>query len=610
MICRVRRGVSGLSEYLLNGKKQNSKYLRLEKDVVRPLIGDFTLFQETEKYLVKEKNWKENYMHITIGFSDSDWAKIELLETQEDKDSLLRAILNDYINHHFSSYKDEELIYYGELHYAKLKFDEDGKKRFNHCHLGISFLNPISDTKLRNLFAVNSFYDDVMARKTNFKYGFEQTKRKKIRVKNFDSQIGRDRKAWIELLDEVNDREELIYFLENQMKFVEGLDYRVVNTTKNNYIKLINKSFKNEKNGTKKLQDINLQGRGFERFVDINSSEINHKNLEDMNQVELEEILSKCYEKRECDISKRRSAMTSQTLQKMYEQDEQLKKTFEKKYSQKDKKVEISSLKNLSFQQKIFYKQYQSIIEDKLQGYYVKVDDLKNITTFENRAKNIKITDFGDEIESEAINPNNQEKVKLMLEIAVAKGWDILNLEITGSDKFQIEVKKQILERIEESSKKDKFEITRSISYIDNLILDNQSKIIENEKVNDIEFIKKYLPSKVVLEFAKQKYNINFDEFDAVEDNKIKNKTNRQKPKSVIDFFTKEIGISLKEAIEISNELLKDVEIIDSDTHTENVFENSNESNKEVEVVVEDVSVVYEITKTKSKRKNSDKKFK
>ena len=610
MICRVRRGVSGLSEYLLNGKKQNSKYLRLEKDVVRPLIGDFTLFQETEKYLVKEKNWKENYMHITIGFSDSDWAKIELLETQEDKDALLREILHDYINHHFSSYKDEELIYYGELHYAKLKFDEDGKKRFNHCHLGISFLNPISDTKLRNLFAVNSFYDDVMARKTNFKYGFEQTKRKKIRVKNFDSQIGRDRKSWIELLDELNDREELIYFLENQMKFVEEIDYKVVNTTKNNYIKLINKSFKNEKNGTKKLQDINLQGRGFERFVDINSSEINHKNLEDMNQVELEEILSKCYEKRECDISKRRSAMTSQTLQKMYEQDEQLKKTFEKKYSQKDKKVEISSLKNLSFQQKIFYKQYQSIIEDKLQGYYVKVDDLKNITTFENRAKNIKITDFGDEIESEAINPNNQEKVKLMLEIAVAKGWDILNLEITGSDKFQIEVKKQILERIEKSSKKDKFEITRSISYIDNLILDNQSKIIENEKVNDIEFIKKYLPSKVVLEFAKQKYNINFDESDAVEDNKIKNKTNRQKPKSVIDFFTKEIGISLKEAIEISNELLKDVEIIDSDTHTENVFENSNESNKEVEVVVEDVSVVYEITKTKSKRKNSDKKFK
>ena len=302
--------------------------------------------------------------------------------------------------------------------------------------------------------------------------------------------------------------------------------------------------------------------------------------------------------------------MTSQTLQKIHEQDEQLKKSFEKKYSQKDKKVEISSLKNLSFQQKIFYKQYQSIIEDKLQGYYVKVDDLKNITTFENRAKNIKITDLGDEIESDSINSNNHEKVKLMLDIAVGKGWDILNLEITGSDEFRIEVKKQILERIEKSSNKDEFEITRPISYIDNLILDNQSKIIENEKVNDIEFIKKHLPAKVVLEFAKQKYNINLNEFEAVEDNKINNKTNRQKPKSVIDFFTKEIGINLKEAIEISNELLKDIEIIDSDTHTKNILENSNESNKEVEVVVEDVSVVAETTKTKSKRKNSNKKFK
>ena len=610
MICRVRRGVFGLCEYLLNGKKQNSKYLRLEKDVVRPLIGNFTLFQETEKYLVKEKNWKENYMHITIGFSDSDWAKIELLETQEDKDALLREILQDYIKHHFSSYTEEELAYYGELHFPKLKFDKNNNKRYPHLHLGISFLNLINDTKLRNLFAVNSFYDDVMARKTNFKYGFEQTKRRELRVKNFESQIGRDRKNWVELLDEVNDREELIYFLENQMKFVEEIDYRIVNTTKNNYVKLINKSFKNEKNGTRKLQDLNLQGRGFERFVDANSSENNHKRLENMNQVELEEILSKCYEKREFDISKRRSVMTSQTLQKIEEEEEQLKKTFQKKYAQKDKKVEVSSLKNLSFQQQIFYKQYQSIIEDKLQGYYVKVDDLENITTFENRAKNIRITDFGDEIESDSINSNNQEKVKLMLDIAVAKGWDILNLEINGSEQFQLEVKKQILERIEESCKKAEFEIIRPISYIDNLILDNQSKIIENEKVNEIEFIKKHLPSKVVLEFAKQKYNINFDEFEVLEDNKINNKTNRQKPKSVIDFFTKEIGINLKEAIEISNELLKDIEIIDSDTHTKNILENSNESNKEVEVVVEDVSVVAETTKTKSKRKNSNKKFK
>ena len=51
-------------------------------------------------------------------------------------------------------------------------------------------------------------------------------------------------------------------------------------------------------------------------------------------------------------------------------------------------------------------------------------------------------------------------------------------------------------------------------------------------------------------------YNINLDEFEVVDDNKINNKTNRQKPKSIIDFFTKEIGVSIKETTEICNNLM------------------------------------------------------
>ena len=43
---------------------------------------------------------------------------------------------------------------------------------------------------------------------------------------------------------------------------------------------------------------------------------------------------------------------------------------------------------------------------------------------------------------------------------------------------------------------------------------------------------------------------------EVVDDNKINNKTNRQKPKSIIDFFTKEIGVSIKETTEICNNLM------------------------------------------------------
>lgn len=153
-----------------------------------------------------------------------------------------------------------------------------------------------------------------------------------------------------------------------------------------------------KKNGDKKVKDINLQGRGFERFVDTNADAKYHKKLEDVNQKELEEILLDVYAKRVVDISKRRSQKSRADLQNIYEKDENLKKELEQIYTQKDKKVEINSLKNLSFQQQIFYKHYHSMIDDKLQGFYVKVDENLNTTTFENKSKNIKVIDTGDEI--------------------------------------------------------------------------------------------------------------------------------------------------------------------------------------------------------------------
>ncbi len=238
----------------------------------------------------------------------------------------MQELIKDYLSHHFSAYDiDNEIISYAELHYPKLKYDEHGYKRYPHIHLGVSFLNSLSDTKLRNLFAKNSYYDEAMVRKSNLKFGFEQTKRGEFRVPNFSSQIGKDRKQWIELLDDLNDRQELIYFLENQMNFKEGIDYRVVDTKNNNYLKLIGKSFKTDKSGKKIVQDINLQGRGFERFVDVNSTEKNHKKLEDMTQQELEEILNDVYVKRVEEIAKRRSKKATEDLKRIYEDDEKLK---------------------------------------------------------------------------------------------------------------------------------------------------------------------------------------------------------------------------------------------------------------------------------------------
>ena len=563
MIVRVKRAKSGLSQYLRDGKKADSIYNRDDKDIVTPIWGNLDAFEKAENYCVENKNWSENYMHITFGFSDNDWIKIESLPTKNEQNVLMQELVLDYIKHHFSGYDiDNEIISYAELHYPKIKYDEYGNKRYPHIHLGISFLNSLSDTKLRNLFANNSFYDELMVRKTNFKFGFEQIKKREVRVKNFDSQVGRDRNEWIELLDDLNDREELVYFLENQMNFQEGIDYKSVDTKNNNYIKLINKSYKTDKSGKKIVQDINLQGNGFERFVDINLDAKNNKKLEDMTQEELEEILNEIYEKRVEEIFKRRSKRATEDLKNFYEEDKKLKKDFEKKYS---KNSNYNSLKSLTFQQKIFYKHYGVNIQDSLSGYYIKVDDSINNTSFINKSIGINIEDRGDEVISFSNTDSIENEAKLMLDIAIAKGWNLLEIEVDGSDDFIKEAKKQILKKAEEQNKVHKQEkkelnniekLNRPISFLDNYIIGNESKIFEAEKLNDINFLKENLEAKIVLDFAKQKYNINLDEFEVVDGNKINNKSNRQKTKSIIDFFTKEIGIPIGEATKICKDLI------------------------------------------------------
>ncbi|MCG3704319.1 LPD7 domain-containing protein [Aliarcobacter butzleri] len=618
MIVRVRRAKSGLSKYLRDGKKENSIYSRDDKDIVTPIYGSLDEFEKAENYCVQNKNWAENYMHITFGFSDSDWQKIESLPTKEQQNSLMQELVKDYVKHHFSGYDiKNEIISYAELHYPKLKFDEHGNRRYPHIHQGISFMNLLSDTKLRNLFAKNSYYDEAIVRKSNFKFGFEQTKIREFRIKNFDSQLGRDRREWVELLDDLNDRDELIYFLKNQMNFKEGIDYRVVDTKNNNYVKLINKSYKTDKSGKKIVQDINLQGSGFERFVDATLTKKSHKKLEDMTQEELEKILNDVYVKRVEEIGKRRSKKATEDLKKIHEDDEQLKKDIEKKYS---KKSEYNSFKCLTFQQKIFYKHYGVNIEDSLRGYYVKNDETGvDNTTFINHSKGIKVEDKGNEIVSYSNADSVQEEARLMIDIAHAKGWNLLEIEINGTPEFVKEAKKQILKKVEEQNQEKKeikkVEIkstrpVRPVSQLDNYILVNESKIIEAEKVHDIQFFKENLSVQVVLNFASKKYNINLDEFEVIDGNKINNKNNRQKPKSIIDFFTKEIGISLKETMDICNDLMskQPKKVVDVIKGEEKLEELVDKHQKVIDSKVEKTELINKKEEVNHHSKNRNKK--
>ena len=116
---------------------------------------------------------------------------------------------------------------------------------------------------------------------------------------------------------------------------------------------------------------------------------------------------------------------------------------LEQELNKHKKENEIST--QHSYQHLLFFKHYKALVTTDLSDYYVKSQDQKTI--FSSKKKNVEVHDAGDRLVAKSTNI--QEQVKLMLDIAKAKKWDITTLIINGSDEFKNEAHKQIAERLE-----------------------------------------------------------------------------------------------------------------------------------------------------------------
>ncbi|GGD49459.1 hypothetical protein GCM10012288_24430 [Malaciobacter pacificus] len=137
--------------------------------------------------------------------------------------------------------------------------------------------------------------------------------------------------------------------------------------------------------------------------------------------------------------------LTYQNFTDAYKQNSQ-KENIEDKinfYSYEAKINFYVPLKKKTYQEKIFYKIYNIVPDINLENYYIKKIEQGHIE-FINKKKDIHITDEGQRIKSNKSNVNLVENVKLMLEVAKAKGWDLNNLHIRGTEQFINEVKRQV----------------------------------------------------------------------------------------------------------------------------------------------------------------------
>ncbi len=420
MIARVSRGQSGLAKYLKDGHRKDSEYSRDEKDHVLPLYGDLDIFERTEKYLNENKDYQDNYLHITLSLNKED---LERLNAAEDKESIYRDMVETYIKHHTSGYDlDNEVIAYAEAHIPKIKEEHD-KERLEHIHIAIALYNPLDDTKLRTTFAENDFIDNALQEYVNRKNGLtnpHQFKRERDGI-NADTNTARNRKYFINELKDIQNKDELIEYFQ-----VNRIEYREVETAKNHYFKIITPDDQ---------KDINLRGKGFEHLSDIaQGKEIaNNKNRA---VEELENILSNYYKKRIDQIHGRRSASSREMIESIYD---------DKELPQKEPGENVIYP---SFKQKLFLKHYGKKTNNKFIGYQIDLHAESGVK-FTNKSKGIEVVDRGDRITG-GNTGNVRDQAALMLDIAEAKGWPLNALGINGSEAFKIEVHRQIAERLKE----------------------------------------------------------------------------------------------------------------------------------------------------------------
>lgn len=552
MIARVTRAKSGISEYLLNGVKKDSIYTRSEKDKVIPIYGNLEILKQTEEYLNKTKNYKDNYLHITISYSREDINKMDNMNDDEIAE-MKRDIILTYIKHHTSGYDlENEVIAYAETHKPKIK-QENNKDRYEHEHIIIALYNPLNDTKLQTTFYNNSFIDDTLQAYVNKKYGLSHPRSEEHtrEERQYISENGLLKKEWTERLKHLNNSDELIHTLNNKYGFKKDIDYKIAGSKNFKYIKLINKG--KNKNG---LCDINLNNKELAHLVVLNNKEFIPSR--DKGIKELEKILSSYYEKRIEQIDKRRSIATKEAIKEIYKEE-----TKDNEYS----------LSAATYQQKIFYKHYGHLIDNDLKGYFI--DKKEENTKFINKAKNINVEDKGDKIVSHSNdNINLNERVKLMIDIAEAKGWNLEEVNINGREEFKKEVTKQIAARLRERELEKEKTINKTLHYTEAEAIkkeletrptspiqqqkreeNNKQLEKESEQNFSLQLLKTNLKAATVLNYAKDKYKINIDDYEITADNKINNKTNKQKPKNVIDFLQKECNLTTKEAIELSKTL-------------------------------------------------------
>ncbi len=466
MITRITKGVSGFADYMLYGKKIGAGE-RHKRDDVTVLYGSIEAFRKYENYVTSQKNYVNNYCHITISFSKEDTDKLNSLAAYRQI-AVKQLLIDEYINHFFHGYSHEDLVISAEEHKPK-----DANK-LPHIHIGIGLYSPTLDKRVCNLYSNgHNLADQAIQTRLCLKCGFSIPTRDNARTaeerRNYFSENSAfyekskkyTRKHLVDIAREYNNLETYIADLENSLSEdcgqVKNYEIRHIKTAKNEYYSL-------KLEGQK---DINIRGKDFEHLIKGEFAKKEQLSLKQCN-----EILDKAYTSQKNHLEKVNALIPRKTSERMKSPEEEVaysdeyknmsldknvlskkrKPAYSKLYEEEKvyKKAEISYRR--AFKVTLFEETYDNIIPKSLETCYIDKSHEGMVIFREN---GFEIRDKGDSISATCYDDNKEKLAKKMIDLALAKGWDLEEVWVNPEGYLKEELEEEIAKRLEELRKDD-----------------------------------------------------------------------------------------------------------------------------------------------------------
>lgn len=578
-LIRISHRESGLEKYLEKGRMSGRGYERDEMDTRVPLHGDIDAFSAAVKFSRKNKKWKHHYDHITIGFSQDEQG------LSEEK---LRDIVRDVLHYYYGGMYDidHDLAAFAEAHRPRLQTMQDKTTgelhdRLDHIHIGVPKYNPKTGRQIRTLkynWKADAAFQSWLCQKHNLVDPATRKRDEPMTKADFLARYKGDGEApkkqslinvlraeFSRITKSADTADDAIKKLKSS-ELVE--DVRWVETKRNKYLQVT--PFDG-------AQKINLRGKSFEHLHPFYGDKAPEVNPDKTSQVEqsiddLEAVWrqhqkrykEQQYKPKNKQSKKRVSAPIAETL------------NHEETYQRLSKRV-IPKLREA----RTFYVIYRTNIQEELiKGF--RLWERANQKHLVNKKEGIRIYDNNNKISVSTDNKEARAKgVRLALEVAQAKGWDIDNLTINGSAAFQSEVRRQIAEiqavraeRGEQAihpsevskptgrARKKRKPLQRHKRTQPSNVAGHVAKQADaaHQEVlskKQIAAIKAELPAQSVLDYAIQQYAVNPERYKVVDGNKILDLKRRAKPKNVVDWINKTCNLTISETFPQLHEMLE-----------------------------------------------------